>query len=144
MYGVQSNYLNCSRYVPGFWGSYVMVGSVQSHFSPHCVEFTRLTLKVLKLAGNYPLHICVFGLQPTMTENKETSCSFCTKIFICGFRKEDNVAWVLYINVRNIAHEYTNMYILTRSSSCLHNSSFFYRDGIENSKIANTEKINFP
>lgn len=54
---VQFNYLNCSRDVPGFWGSYIMVGSVQSHFSPHCVLFTRLTLKVLKLVENYPLHI---------------------------------------------------------------------------------------
>lgn len=65
MYGVQSNYFNCSRYVPDFWGSYVVVGSVQTHFSPHCVKFTRLTLKVLKIAENCPLHMCVFSLPPT-------------------------------------------------------------------------------
>lgn len=75
-----------------------MVGSVQSHFSPHCVLFTRLTLKVLKCVENYPLHICVLSLQPT-NDYKEYPCSFCTKIFICGFRKEDNVVCILHIPV---------------------------------------------
>lgn len=65
MYVVQSNYLNCPRYVPGFWGSYIMVGSVQPHFSPHCILFTTLILKVLKLVENDPLHTCVLSLEAT-------------------------------------------------------------------------------
>lgn len=49
----------------------------------------------------------VFNL--LMTVSKENS-SFCTKIFICGFRKEHNVVCLLYIPVHNILHEYTHIY----------------------------------
>ena len=67
MSGVESNYLNCSRYVPAFRGSYVMVGCDQPHFSPHCVFFTRVTVKVLNLVEYYLLHICVLVLKLLMT-----------------------------------------------------------------------------
>lgn len=69
-----------------------MVGCIQPCFCPHCVLFTRVTIKVLNLVENYLLHIFVLSLEATDDcQINRTHVLFIIKYLSVGSEKNQNI-----------------------------------------------------